>query len=205
MSITFSGNITVYTERDVDKEDVVYRITNLDSTYYIPDDWKLTDEIMEEGLGSGYDSSRDEYDTDTDLDYMESEMDEDCWTDLVSDLFTNIRYFNKTEDGKTFGHEGLTCSYYPTYYMEGDEVKKTTTDKVMEWLGYEKPKPQTLNINYEMVDGDMWEMNTVLCSVLKPFGWEEVGRGHVVGGNSRDLHYEYNPDIVTITPPNSSE
>ena len=63
-----------------------------------------------------------------------------------------------------------------------------------------KKEKLKLTINYQIESesgmGSNWEMDTILESVLKPFGWEEIGRGS--GFGDRDLEYEYNPSLKEI-------
>lgn len=63
-----------------------------------------------------------------------------------------------------------------------------------------KEKTLKLYINYQIDSesgmGSNWEMDTILSSVLEPFGWEEIGRGS--GFGSRDLEYEFNPKKIQI-------
>jgi hypothetical protein len=69
-------------------------------------------------------------------------------------------------------------------------------------------KKLTLHISYELGDpnepelcptngqGSNWEMDTMLNSILEPFGYEEIGRGS--GFGQRDLEFQFNPDEIRV-------
>jgi len=89
----------------------------------------------------------------------------------------------------------MTLGEFSGYQMEVGDLH-LPGKKLKLHISYELGDPNEPELCPTNGQGSNWEMDTMLNSILKPFGYEEIGRGS--GFGQRDLEFQFNPDEIRV-------